>query len=68
MERGEIRMADSAYVGEASTNQEYILESILLPEVYLVDGDWYEFMTPDFGKLLTKQDLADLIAWMSTFE
>ena len=25
-------------------------------------------MTPDFGNLLTMQDLADILAWMNTFE
>jgi hypothetical protein len=33
-----------------------------------VEWDWVEFMTPDFGKLLTMQDLADFLAWMNTFE
>lgn len=69
MERGEIRMADPAYKGNASTNEEYILESILLPEIYIVDSNWNEGegMTPDFGKLLTRQDLADILVWMSTY-
>ena len=34
----------------------------------LVEEDWYEFMTPDFGELLTMQDLADILAWMRLFE
>jgi len=33
-----------------------------------VEWDWVEFMTPDFGKLLTKQDLAVIMAWVNMFE
>lgn len=70
MERGEIRMADPAYNGTATTNEEYILESILIPEAYIVQEkrDPASEMTKDYGKLLTKQDLADLLVWLGTFE
>jgi mono/diheme cytochrome c family protein len=68
MERGELRMADPAYEGSASTNREYIIESVLLPEVYAIPGNWPEPMPTDYGDLLTEQDLADIFAWMSSFE
>ena len=67
--RGEIRIADPDYNGSAATGEEYLFESILLPGIYIVPG------TPDgakmptnFDKLLTRQDLADLLAWLDTFE
>lgn len=68
LERGELRIADPAYAGTASTNREYIIESIRFPEVYVVPGNWVESMPTDYGDLLTEQDLADILAWLDTFE
>jgi len=68
MERGEVRIADPAYEGKATTNLEYIIESILLPDIYVVPGDWEETMSPFLSDKMTEQDMADVIAWMSTFE
>jgi hypothetical protein len=68
MERGEVRMADPAYGGAASTNWEYIIESIFLPEVYDIPGNWPEPMPTDYGDLLTEQDLADILVWLGGFE
>jgi hypothetical protein len=62
-------MADPAYNGNATTNQEYILESILLLEIYIVPGTPDgAVMSTNFDNLLTKQDLADLLVWLGTFE
>jgi hypothetical protein len=70
LERGEMRMADPAYEGSASTNEEYIIESIVLPEVYLIEGAWGgNFrMLDHFGEILTAQDLADILIWLETFD
>jgi len=68
MERGEVRMADPAYGGAASTNREYIIESIFHPEVYDISGNWPEPMPTDYSDLLTEQDLADILTWLSSFE
>ena len=68
LERGELRIADPAYEGSASTNREYIIESVLFPEVYTIPGEWGEAMPTDYGDRMTEQDLADIIAWLSTFE
>jgi hypothetical protein len=68
LERGELRIADPAYQGNASTNREYIIESIFLPEVYVVAGNWPEGMPTDFAERLTEQDLADIFLWLGSFE
>jgi hypothetical protein len=68
LERGELRIADPAYEGSASTNREYIIESVLLPEVYVIPGEWVEKMPTDYADSLTEQDLADIMAWLGTFE
>jgi cytochrome c2 len=67
LERAELRLTDPAYQGSATTGQEYLVESILYPEAYILPGDWLETMPDTFHEELTAQDLADLIAWMETF-
>jgi hypothetical protein len=68
-ERGELRMSDPAYTGLATTNEEYVIESILNPRVYLVEGWWDEESMPaDYGDRMTVQQLADVLEWMRTFE
>jgi hypothetical protein len=63
-------MADPAYEGSASTNEEYIIESIVLPEVYRIEGAWGSNfrMLDHFGEILTAQDLADILIWLETFD
>lgn len=68
MERGQVRIADPAYEGFATTNLEYIIESILFPEIYIVSGEWEETMSPFLSDRMTEQDIADVIAWLGTFE
>jgi hypothetical protein len=66
--RGELRIKDPVYDGRASTNREYILESILLPEAHVVEGEWEVEMPIYFGDIIEAQDLADIIAWMDSLE
>lgn len=66
-ERAAQRIEDPAYTGSATTPQEYLIESITDPRIYEVDGDWPESMADNYYDL-PEQDLADLIAWMLTFE
>ena len=68
LERGELRIADPAYEGSAATNREYIIESVFLPEVYVVPGDWPEAMPTNYADSLTEQDLADILVWIAAFE
>jgi hypothetical protein len=68
VERGDVRIADPDYAGRASTSQEYILESILLPEIYIVSGDWEEQMEKYLRNRITEPELADILAWLDTFE
>ena len=70
MERGEMRMADPAYNGKASTNLEYVIEAIFLPELFIAPGDWNNPnpMPTDYHETMPDTDLADILAWMDTFE
>ncbi len=47
------------------TPQQYLVESIVLPQAYLVDG-YAANMPEDFGARMTIQDLADVIAYLET--
>ena len=67
-ERGEIRIADPEYQGRATSNYEYIIESILLPEAYFVAGEWPDTMSTFTIKIIEDQELADILAWMETLE
>jgi hypothetical protein len=68
MERGELRIADPAYEGKATTNREYSLESILLPQVYIVPGEWGDPMPTTYAARMTDQELANILAWLETLE
>jgi len=70
MERGELRIADPAYEGRATTNRGYVIESIMLPEAYIAPGEWYNPnpMPTDFHERMSDTDLADILAWLNTFE
>jgi hypothetical protein len=67
-ERAESRIAEPDYAGSATTAEEYIIESILIPEAYIVPGDWARPMDGNYGELLSVQDLAGLLAYLQTFE
>ena len=67
-ERAESRIAEPDYTGSATTAEEYIIESILIPEAYIVRGDWAKPMDGNYGELLSVQDLAGLLAYLKTFE
>jgi hypothetical protein len=67
-ERGEVRIASPEYKGRATTNYEYIIESILLPEAYFVSGKWPDTMSTFTIDIIEVQELADIIAWMEKLE
>lgn len=67
MARGELRLSDPTYLGNASTSWEYVLESILVPGIHIVPG-WDVEMPPYFAALLSDEDLGHIMAWLGTFE
>jgi mono/diheme cytochrome c family protein len=68
MTRGEMRIADPAYEGEATSNQEYIVESIYFPETYAAQGEWLDVMPYNYHQFVKEADLANIMAWLATFE
>jgi cytochrome c2 len=67
MERGEMRIADPAYGGQAATNLAYVLESIFNPHAYTAPGEWRLEMDDDFAGRIEDEELVNLIAWLETF-
>jgi len=46
----------------------YLYESIINPKAYVVPGYQGDIMPGNFGQMLARQDLADLIAYLMTME
>src|SRR3990170_164333 len=66
--RAALRLDGPGYSGAASTAEQYLLESIVDPNAYLVSGFETVAMPGTFSGRLTPQDAADLIAYMLTFK
>ncbi len=65
--RAAARLAGAGYAGAATTPEQYLLESIVDTNAYVVSGFEPNLMPGTFGGRLTPQDAADLIAYMLTF-
>jgi mono/diheme cytochrome c family protein len=66
--RAQTRFTESGYSGEAKSAEQYLLESIVHPNAYVVSGFQPNVMPGDFATRLTPQDAADLIAYMLTLK
>ena len=63
---GPKRLADPRYTGEAETVKEYIIESILKPRVYVVEGFPDRTMPTWYDRKLTAQALERIAAYLET--
>lgn len=66
--RAEMRIADAAYTGFATTPEEYLIEAIIDPSVYISEGEWEYEMDDKYNEELSEEDLADIIAWILSVE
>lgn len=66
--RGEIRIQQENYTGDASTGDQYLIESVVDPKIFEVEGYIEGLMPANFGEQITLQDMADLLAFLKTFE
>ena len=62
--RAAARIAAQDYTGAATTAEQYLRESIVRPDDYVVDGYPPSTMVMTYGDQLTSQDVADLIAYL----
>ena len=65
--RAAARLDEPGYGGAATTAEQYLLESVVETNTYLVAGFEANIMPGAFGARLTPQDAAHLIAYMLTF-
>lgn len=63
-ERAATRFSQPDYTGNATTAEQYLLESIIQTNVYIVEGYAENLMPGNYGSTLTAQDAADLIAYL----
>jgi len=72
--RAELRLEQADYTGKATSGDQYLFESIVTPDVFIVPGNaayataGTSVMPHDYGAKLTSQNLADLIAYLQTVE
>lgn len=62
--RASQRIQAPDYTGSAKTPEQYLFESVVLPDVYVEEGYQPNIMPKNFGDRLSPQDMADLIAYM----
>ena len=66
--RAAARIRASDYTGTATTTEQYLRESIVLPDAFVVDGYPPSTMVMTYGETLGKQELANLIAYLLTLK
>jgi len=62
-DRAATRITEPDYAGQATTPEQYLLESIVNPSAFVVTG-FQPVMPANYGQTLTAQETADLIAYM----
>jgi len=66
--RGEIRIQQDDYTGNATNGDEYLIESVIQSNNFIVEGYQANVMPVNFGERVTLKDMADLLAYMKSFE
>ncbi len=66
--RGGIRIQQDNYTGNATSSDQYLIESVVETNIHIVEGFQPNIMPADFGERVTLQDMADLLAFLKTFE
>jgi mono/diheme cytochrome c family protein len=66
--RATTRFTQTGYTGTAKTPEQYLFESIVLPEAYVVSGFQPGIMPKTYSGSLNDQDIADLIAYLLTLK
>jgi mono/diheme cytochrome c family protein len=66
--RGGIRIQQADYTGNATSSDQYLIESVVETNIHIVEGFQPNIMPADFGERITLQDMSDLLAFLKTFE
>jgi mono/diheme cytochrome c family protein len=67
-ERAATRITQPDYTGKATTPEQYLLESIVDPSAFVVNGYPDKVMPGIFATTLTSQDAANIIAYLLTLK
>ena len=67
-DRAETRFTQDDYTGQALTAEQYLFESIVNTNVYVVEGFAPNIMLANYGETLTVEEVSDLIAYMLTIK
>lgn len=67
-ERAAARIADPGYTGQAKSPEQYLFESVVASNAYVVSGFNEGVMPATYSSQLSEQNLADLIAYMLTLK
>jgi cytochrome c553 len=62
------RLKDPAYKGKATSPEQYLFESVVNPNAYVVNGFASGVMPQNYANQLTDQNLADIIAYLLTLK
>jgi mono/diheme cytochrome c family protein len=65
-ERAGTRYSQDDYTGQAVSADEYLIESVVQTNAFVVSGFQPGIMPQNYGDRLAAQDLADLVAYMSS--
>jgi mono/diheme cytochrome c family protein len=65
--RAETRFEQEDYTGNAESAREYLLESIVATNIYIVPGYEPNIMPNNYGQRISIQEMADIIAYLETF-
>lgn len=66
--RAASRIEQDNYTGDATTAQEYLIESIVLTNAHVVEGYDSGLMPSNYSERMTEQDVADLVAYLLSLE
>ena len=58
------RIDQSDYNGTATSPEQYLIESVVLADIYVVEGFQASVMPGNYSERITLQDMADLLAYM----
>ena len=66
--RGDIRIQQDNYGGNATSADEYLIEAVVQTNAHVVEGFQPDIMPTNFSERITLQDMAHLLAYIKTFE
>jgi mono/diheme cytochrome c family protein len=62
--RAETRFQAPGYAGQATSAEQYLFESVVMSNAYVVEGFQSNLMPQNYADRLSAQDMADLLAYM----